>query len=332
MVYIYKKIVAGKPYYYLRISKRKGDKIISKDIAYLGSKIETVKKQIMKLHKYKDEIRKSYRKINLFFETEYYSTKVKKMKIKEDLFLGKKLIEIEACKFHYQDHFKKLDQKTKKEVIKEFATHFSYNTTSLEGNTITLKETQNLIAEGKTPKDRTLREIYDIQNTEALFIKLTENKQEITNNFIINLHKELMKNIDLRIGYRITDNRVIKSHFNSSPGAYVKTDMDLLLKWYGKNKKNLHPIVLATIFHHKFEKIHPFSDGNGRTGRMILNHILIKNNYPPLIIYRKDRTMYLDALGSADKIPLTKTDRSKYKELINFISEEMISSYWNIFL
>ncbi len=332
MVYIYKKIIAGKPYYYLRISKRKGDKVISKDIAYLGSEIETVKKQIMKLPKYKDEIRRSYKKINLFFETEYYLTKVKNMKLKENLFLGKKLIEIEACKLHYNDHFEKLDQKTKKEFIKGFATHFTYNTTSLEGNTITLKETQNLLTEGKTPKDRTLREIYDIQNTEALFIKLAEKKQKITHNLIIYIHKELMKNIDLRTGYRVTDNRVIKSHFDSSPGEYVKTDMDLLLKWYRENKNNLHPIVLATIFHHKFEKIHPFLDGNGRTGRMILNYILIKNNYPSIIIYRKDKTMYLDALGSADKIPITKTDKSKYKKLISFISDEMISSYWNIFL
>ena len=107
--------------------------------------------------------------------------------------------------------------------------------------------------------------------------------------------------------------------------------MTILLKWYEENKKILHPFVLASIFHHKFEKIHPFSDGNGRTGRMLVNMILLKNNYPPMIIYKKDRRMYLDALSSADNINLTKTD-VKYKTLINFMLDEMSASYWNLFL
>ncbi len=140
-----------------------------------------------------------------------------------------------------------------------------------------------------------------------------------------------MKNIDIRIGYRTTDNRVFKSHFDSSPGVYVKTDMDLLLKWYKEYKKKLHPLALASIFHHKFEKIHPFADGNGRAGRILMNYILLLNNYPPMVIYKKDRTMYLDALASADKIGLTQTN-NKYKKLISFMADEMTASYWNVFL
>ena len=92
--------------------------------------------------------------------------------------------------------------------------------------------------------------------------------------------------------------------------------MDLLLKWYKENKKNLHPFVLAVIFHHKIEKIHPFLDGNGRTGRMLMNYILIRAGYPPSVIYKKNRDEYLDALGSADKINLPNIDE-RYKILIN---------------
>jgi len=107
--------------------------------------------------------------------------------------------------------------------------------------------------------------------------------------------------------------------------------MNLLIDWYKKNEKELHPLVLASLFHHKFEKIHPFSDGNGRTGRMMVNFILMDKGYPPMIIYKKDRSMYLDALASADKININKIDK-KYKELVEFMSGEMISSYWSLFL
>ena len=65
MVFIYKKIVKGKTLYYLRISKRIGAKVVSKDIAYLGDSLEDAKKKILNLPKYKGEIRKSFRKINL---------------------------------------------------------------------------------------------------------------------------------------------------------------------------------------------------------------------------------------------------------------------------
>lgn len=331
MVYVYKKIISGKPYYYLRISKRKGERIITKDIAYLGGNIQEARKAILKVSKYKKEIRRSYRKLNLFFETEYYFDKANKLKLRVDEFLDKRLVEIEAIKLHYGDNFECENLKNKEELSKYFAINFAYNTTSIEGNTITLKEAQNLLEEGRTPKDKTLREIYDVQNTEAVFIELLDGKHKISHNLIEGVHKKLMLNIDLRLGYRTKDIKVMRSHFDSTPGPYVKIDMSLLLEWYEENKKKLHPLVLASLFHHKFEKIHPFSDGNGRTGRMFVNIILMNNGYPPMIIYKKDRARYLDALSSADKINLTKTEKG-YKELVDFMADEMISSYWNLFL
>jgi Fic family protein len=108
--------------------------------------------------------------------------------------------------------------------------------------------------------------------------------------------------------------------------------MDLLLKWYNENKNKLHPLVLGAVFHHKFEKIHPFFDGNGRTGRMLFNYILIKNNYPPIIIHRKTRTGYLEALKTADKSNLIKFDKADYLDLVEFCCDEMIEGYWNNFL
>jgi Fic family protein len=330
MVYIYKKKAGNKYYYYLRASKRLNGKQITKDIAYLGSTIEEARKNFPNIARDRQEMKKSYRKINLLLETEYYNNKIRKLKLKKDDLLGDNFEDIEASRMHYNNVFQKLDQKSKKEILENFAIEFAYNTASLEGNTITLEEAKNFFETGRTPKNRTLREIYDLQNTKDVLFWLFPLKKELNNNLIVEIHKRLMKNVDERVGYRMRDIKVFKSHFEASPGIYVKTDMNLLLKWYNENKEKLHPFVLAIIFHHKFEKIHPFSDGNGRAGRMLMNYILIRAKYPPIVIYKKNRNDYLDALGSADKINLTKVDKN-YKNLISYVASEA-SSYWNLFL
>ena len=225
-----------------------------------------------------------------------------------------------------------MDETTKKEIMKNFVIEYSFNSSSIEGNTINLEEARNLLQDGLTPKDKTLREIYDLQNSEKVFFILLNRKNEINHELINEIHSNLMKNIDARIGYRTTDVRVIRSNFDATPAPYVKTDMELLLKWFKKNEDKLHPLILATIFHHKFEKIHPFMDGNGRTGRMILNYILLSKNFPPLIIHKKTRKEYLDALRKADNSKLTENNKEDYFSLVKFNAQEMISSYWDIFL
>jgi len=332
MVYIYKKKIGNKNYYYLRASERKGSKVLVKDIAYLGNNISDVKKALEKLTKYKTEIRKAYRTINNFLESNKYFNKIKKQKMKKDLFLKEKLVEVEACKLHFNKDFEKQDKITKEEIWKNFIVEFAHNTTSIEGNTINLAEARNLLDNGRTPKNKTLREIYDLQNTEKVFKEIIKNNKEITNDFIIEIHKKLVDNIDKRIGYRRGDVRVIRANFKATPAPYVKTDMNLLLKWFKENKNKLHTIVLAIIFHHKFEKIHPFMDGNGRTGRILINHILMKKNYPPIIIRNKNRTKYLNSMRKADKSEPSKTKVEDYDRLTEFAAEEMNSNYWNIFL
>jgi len=172
MVYIYKKVIGNKEYYYLRVSEKKGNKLVTKDLAYLGSSIEEVKKALDNLPQYKEKIRKTYKTIHNFLESNRYIEKIKNLKLKQDLFLGDKLSEIEACKLHYNQEFKKQDLNTRQEILKNFVIEFAYNTTSIEGNTINLQQAKNLLDNGKTPKNKTLREIYDLQNTEKVFFDL----------------------------------------------------------------------------------------------------------------------------------------------------------------
>lgn len=333
MVYIYKKIIHGKPYYYLRVSKRIKGKIVVRDIAYLGndtSKLDSKLKKLPYLHK--KDIRKAYRNIKKFIQEGYYLKKVKEFKLKEDCYLDKNILEeVEAIKLHFNDYFLKKDKELINETYKNFLIDFAFNTTSLEGNTITLSEANKLLKENLTPKNRTLREIYDLQNTEKVFFDITDLKKEINHDFIVKIHDELMENIDDRKGYRTHDIRVFKSTFEATPYPYIKADIGILLKWYKKYENKTHPLALAGIFHQKFEKIHPFSDGNGRAGRMILCYMLMRKGYPPVIIRKSRRGDYLDKMAKGNNADFESIDPKYFRDLVNYLAEELINSYWNNF-
>ncbi|MBS3103148.1 Fic family protein [Candidatus Woesearchaeota archaeon] len=332
MVYIYKKVIHGKPYYYLRISRRVKGKIIVKDIAYLGNNALELEEKLKKLPSYNSEIREAYRNIKKFIQGEYYLKKARELELKDNPYLNKNFLEeIEAIRLHFNGHFLRQDKKIIDEAYKNFLIDFAFNTASLEGNTITLAEASKLLRENLTPKNRTLREIYDLQNTEKVFFGIISPNREIGHDFIAWIHDKLMENIDNRKGYRQHDIRVFKSNFEVTPFPYIKADIEILLKWHKEHEHRLHPLVLAGIFHQKFEKIHPFSDGNGRTGRMIVSYMLMKKNYPPLIIKKSKRASYLDTLALGNEADLNSVEPKYYKDLIEYLAEELISTYWSNF-
>lgn len=331
MAYIYKKTTGEKNYYYLRASVRKGGRIVTKDIAYLGSSLDKVKKSLDGIPS--QQIRKSYKTIQRFLEANTWLEAAKKLKLKTSPYLDKRLLEqLEACRLHWHKFFQKIDKKTRQDYFKRWVIDFTFNTTSIEGNTILLHEAALLLTEQLTPKNKTLREVYDVQNTERTFNEVIENLPDLSHETIIKIHSELMENIDARIGYRTSDVHVIHSRFDSTPAKYVKTDVGLLTDLYKKNAGQIHPLALAVIFHHKFEKIHPFFDGNGRTGRMLLNMLLLKQGYPPIIIRKRDRAEYLDVLRKADASDITQAEPAKYKPLVEFAASELVETYWDIFL
>jgi len=334
MAYIHVKRIGDKKYYTLRMSIRKGDKVVTKDIANLGDDLFKIRIEDLE-KKYKKEIRKSYHAIKKFLDSNHYIEIAKKLKLKKDEYLTKEQIfEIEAVKLHYQKTFLKLDSLTKQDVFESFLINFAVNTTSIEGNTITLKEAYDLFKENITPK-KPLRDVYDLINTKKVILFLQEKKPEINSDLIENIHDMLLENIDNRKGFRNHDIRILGQPFKPSPAIYVKADIGLLLKWYNDNHNKIHPWVLAIFFHHKFEKIHPFSDGNGRAGRILVNYILDLSGYPPLIISRRFRKEYLKLMNEADnalKNNLLDNDLKYYRGLIEFIHSQFFASYWDNFL
>src|SRR3989338_5054939 len=184
-----------------------------------------------------------------------------------------------------------------------FCSLFTYDSTGIEGNTLTSDETSFLLFEGRVPKDKSLREVHEVINHKKAFDYILSYKGDITKEFILKLHELVVLNTlrqDLisQIGkYRIVQVFIGRS-FPPKPQD-VPDKMGGLLRWYSSNKKTLHPLILASHFHAEFEKIHPFVDGNGRVGRLLMNFILYKNKFPMINIPKKIRFRYYEVLQDA---------------------------------
>jgi len=190
--------------------------------------------------------------------------------------------------------------------IKEaLATEWTYNSNSIEGNTITLQETQLILQEGITIKGKSLREHFEIKNHELALnylYNLVDKDYVFNVKDILDLHNYVLRSIEedfagrLRnAGVRITGANFVPPNARKVPGL-----LDELIDFVNRNPLGLNPVELATIFHHKFVWIHPFFDGNGRTIRLVMNLLLLKENFTPAIILSTDRQKYYAALNQAN--------------------------------
>lgn len=321
-MYIEKKKIKGKDYYYARVSVRSGNNVKSKTVAYLGSADMN-----------KKEIKRAIEKISAEKIQEAKNEVKETMIQKEEFLTNSQLHQLEEIKALFTKKMLSLDTALLHDMFRDFKTHYIYNTNAIEGNTITLKETNFLLNANKTPADKDLREVYDHLNASTVFDYLFKYKPKLTKDIIIKIHSMLLENIDVRMGaYRVHNVRVIGSQFETSDTKYVETDMKLLLEWYHKHEKRLHPLVLAALFHEKFERIHPFYDGNGRTGRMLLNLILLCFDFPPLIILHKERMQYYKALDAGHKSELFSSDIKEYGMFIEFCYTQLLKTWKDLFM
>ncbi|MBL6663659.1 MAG: Fic family protein [Flavobacteriales bacterium] len=182
---------------------------------------------------------------------------------------------------------------------------WTYNSNSIEGNTLSLRETQMVLQEGITIKGKSLREHFEAKNHEnALFLleKLVSTKTSLSLNVILDLHALILRSIEDDQAGRIRNAGVRISGANFIPPNARKVTflLEELISFVNSNPLNLNIIELATIFHHQFVWIHPFFDGNGRTARLSMNLILMSFGFPPAIILRNDRKKYYSALNAAN--------------------------------
>lgn len=182
---------------------------------------------------------------------------------------------------------------------------WTYNSNSIEGNTLSLRETQMILQEGITIKGKSLREHFEAKNHERAIdhlYSIVNDDYMLRAIDILTLHGFVLRSIEEDFAGRIRNGgvRIAGANFVPPNARKVPDMLDELIDFINNNPLGLNDIELATVFHHKLVWIHPFFDGNGRTVRLAMNLLLMRKGFPPAIILTNDRKKYYDALNQAN--------------------------------
>jgi Fic family protein len=253
-------------YFYLQYSFRKGKKVKTKE-KYLGKEIpkniEEIKKQIKK-------------------------------ELKEELYNR-----LEKIKENFMKEWKTYPESVKEKLKEEISIDFTYNTNAIEGSTITLEEAREIIHDKISP-NKPLRDVKETEAHSKVFLEMLDKKEKISNELILRWHEKIFKETKQDIAGIYRDYLVRIADHLAPDWQDVKNLMNEIVNFINKKQK-INIVELAAIAHYRFEKIHPFGDGNGRIGRLLMNHILWHSGYPMLIIEYKKRKSYYKALKKSEE-------------------------------
>lgn len=191
-------------------------------------------------------------------------------------------------------------------IQETLSVEWTYNSNSIEGNTLTLMETRAVLEDGITIKGKSLREHFEaVNHHEAIdwVSMLAKPGFVFSEATVLDVHALVLDKIekDFAGRYRNGGVRITGANFIPPNALKVPDLMAELIDWLNGNPDGLHPLQQATLFHHRFVHIHPFFDGNGRTIRLLFNLLLMREGYPPAIILRNDRKKYYEALNQANE-------------------------------
>lgn len=247
-------------YFYLQHSFRKNGKVVTKEL-YLGKNIpENIEE------------------------------------IKEKLLLETKkalLNKLEKIRGSFQKEWKRYPESAKEKELNEIAIAFTYNTNAIEGSTITLEEARQIL-EDKVAPNKPLRDIKETESHAKVFLEMLKTREKISKKLLLKWHEDIFGETKTDIAGRFRNYLVRVGIYIAPDWQDLEKLMEQLIKFVNGSK--LNPVELSARAHYRFEKIHPFGDGNGRIGRLTMNYILWSNGYPMLIIEYKNRKSYYKAL------------------------------------
>lgn len=193
------------------------------------------------------------------------------------------------------------------EEWKTFTEAFTYDTNAIEGSSLDSKEVDEILEKDKWP-DKPKGDISETYGVAKAIDFIRKTKEHLSVRLILELHRIVFENSKPFAGkLRAAGVEVVVMDQNmnvvhrGAPSSEVHSLLMGLARWYEKNRKKHPPLVLAAVVHNQFENIHPFQDGNGRVGRILLNNILLKHNMPPLNIELRNRHEYYAALQAYEK-------------------------------
>jgi cell filamentation protein, protein adenylyltransferase len=266
MVTVAKRTVRGLTYYYLEHTVRVNGKITKKS-KYLGriipKRIEEIKKQ------FTYELDRE-RWFNLF----------------------------DRIRENYVAERTKMAKTAREKALREFSVRFTYDTQRIEGSTLTLMETAQLLEEGISPSGKPLDDAKEAEAHQTVFFQMLRYRKDPSLIAVIDWHKKLFEGTKPDIAGQIRRHavRITGSGFIPPTPVELQPLLRQFFSWYNGNKSKMHPVELAALTHLRFVTIHPFTDGNGRISRLMMNFILKRHGYPMLNIEYKGRRAYYNAL------------------------------------
>ena len=207
-----------------------------------------------------------------------------------------------------------------------FTELFTYNTNAIEGSEVNQKEVKEILEENKWPKDIQKEDISETYGVAHAVRYIRTTKEQLSLSLIKKLHFIVFQNSKTFAGkFRppgievvIRDKNGVIIH-SGAPANSIQGLLRELVIWYNENRKKYPPLLLAAVVHNQFENIHPFQDGNGRVGRLLLNNVLLKHKLPPVNIGLSNRAQYYAALQDYEKRGNIRTTidllLKEYKEL-----------------
>ena len=209
-----------------------------------------------------------------------------------------------------------------------FNIEYAHNSTAIEGNTLTLIQTKAIIEDGLSVGGKLLREIYEVANHAKAFAyvqKCVAEGKPLDEPTVKDIHSLLMENIQIGGVYRNVEVRITgAAHKPPAPSEMYRQVKNFFADLAYRTE--LNAIELAAWTHAEFVKIHPFTDGNGRTSRMIMNYQLLSNGFLPVSIAKENRLEYFDAL----EIYAVNGDLAPFAEMIAGLEQQRLEEYISI--
>ena len=214
-------------------------------------------------------------------------------------------------------------------LSEDFMIDYTYNSNAIEGSTLTLEETALVLKEGVTIGGKPLQHHLEaIGHKDAYYYveELVKNKVPVSEKIIKEIHTLVLMDRQTDKGvYRSVPIRV--GGFHPCQPYEVPIKMEGLMLDYDGEMKKLHVVERSAVFHLMFETIHPFIDGNGRVGRLLLNLELMKEGYPPVTVKFSDRERYFDCFNHYRE---NDNDTSKMTELVEEYAIDELKRYIEI--
>ncbi|WP_321508389.1 Fic family protein [uncultured Methanoregula sp.] len=274
-----------------------------------------------------NEFLSKYHEFSLLRLTKYLDYQV--VRYTSEYLDKEKIASLENVRY-YHDEFKDLYPDESTRYLESVFVRYVQGTTAIEGNTISPQDTRELLEHDISPAGKKVSEVYEILNFVKLRDYLKTYDGDISEKLIRKMHAILMENLMRTPGdYRQIQVNIEKADYEPPPAILVPDMMTDLIRWYRQSIKKMHPFELAVLLHTRFELIHPFTDGNGRVGRALMNFILERAGYPTIYLGLPHRKDYLDAIQPADDgnfTPIVTTLFSIYSDQHNEVTAHVMKT------